>query len=167
MRNRAKLSVLAAACVIGCICLVLGVLQLRDALHYRAVRGKAISDFMTRHSQLTSSSDPYSREFIIAGIRKGDSEARVDEFMRGWTSRSGWRVQSDIEGQHIDYEFRYGPPTIDGYLLDANHYLIQERYRVYFDKQNKAFGVRRDLFIANDPRNREDYFDLTDEASAK
>jgi hypothetical protein len=71
-------------------------------------------------------------------------------------------IQSGVEGRHIDYEFEYGPPTFDGYLSDLDYHLVYERYRVYFDNQNKAVGVRRHLFIMNDPHLRDDYYHLVE-----
>jgi hypothetical protein len=99
-------------------------------------------------SSREGSIDTESVAFITRGIVYGDTEAQVDEAMRGAVDVSGRyydlsRKEDDSYGFYKTYDFEYHP-TI---WMPFNKKLASERFIVDFDKSGGATAIDRWLYL--------------------
>jgi hypothetical protein len=153
---RVVMWLLGAAILVG-----VGLVAL-DFMSRRFVRREAILALHARHGA-SREADVTSREFVVMGLRRGDSTEQVDRVMEGWTKRSGPLVEPGTEGTHLSYAF--DGHSYDGFLGGTSGPLTYEYYKVYFDPQNRAIAVRRHLFINQEGGYGEQYFELEERAA--
>jgi hypothetical protein len=138
---RRTLFILVAIVVVAVFCLFFWLL-----IGFRIAYARAYKSFVASRPGVRSSIDSY--EFASRGIELGQTEAEVDQRMRGAKIRSGRRVGPGIEPDEFFcmYVFEYGP-TYKFPLLKRPLKCIDEQYLVFFDKAGGAVGMERSLYM--------------------